>query len=204
MISVDAAAACFSRVPIRVQVRDQSDVKGSLAFLYLAARCTTVPGQQIYRGSGHQNRSSLSSLSGLCPAVPQGAWYQLEGGSTMAPRVPIPLRSIEYVLSPYQHEILKQGIEKLPSKVVKFVKRVGHVGGAGGGRGCSQPALRRMIRNSAGAVVRAAARRWRDKGFLRRVFPAAAHPPRVICTQPKLQNYVGYTIMTSIVVLPIW
>jgi len=43
----------------------------------------------------------------------------------MAPRVPVALREIVYTLSPYQQEVLKQGIEKLPSKAIKFVKRVG-------------------------------------------------------------------------------
>jgi hypothetical protein len=42
----------------------------------------------------------------------------------MAPRVPIPLREVVYMLSPYQQEIMKQGIEHLPAKAAKFVKRV--------------------------------------------------------------------------------
>ncbi|GBF91794.1 hypothetical protein Rsub_04899 [Raphidocelis subcapitata] len=43
----------------------------------------------------------------------------------MAPRLPVPLREIVYTLSPYQQEVMKQGIEKLPGKAVKFVKRNG-------------------------------------------------------------------------------
>lgn len=42
----------------------------------------------------------------------------------MAPRMPIPLREIVYTLSPYQQEVMKQGIEKLPGKAMKFIKRV--------------------------------------------------------------------------------
>lgn len=42
----------------------------------------------------------------------------------MAPRTPVPLREIVYTLSPYQVEVLKQGVEQLPGKAMKFVKRV--------------------------------------------------------------------------------
>ncbi|KAI8476586.1 MAG: cytochrome b-c1 complex subunit 8 [Monoraphidium minutum] len=41
----------------------------------------------------------------------------------MAPRLPVPLREIVYTLSPYQQQVMLQGIEKLPGKAMKFVKR---------------------------------------------------------------------------------
>jgi len=38
----------------------------------------------------------------------------------MAPRAAVPLREIVYTLSPYNQEIVMQGIAKLPGKITKF------------------------------------------------------------------------------------
>jgi len=40
----------------------------------------------------------------------------------MAPRPSVPLREIVYTLSPYNQEIVMQGVAKLPGKIAKFFK----------------------------------------------------------------------------------
>jgi hypothetical protein len=42
----------------------------------------------------------------------------------MAPRPSVPLREIVYTLSPYNQEIVMQGVAKLPGKIAKFFKNV--------------------------------------------------------------------------------
>lgn len=42
----------------------------------------------------------------------------------MAPRPAVPLREIVYTLSPYNQEIVMQGVAKLPGKIAKFFKNV--------------------------------------------------------------------------------
>lgn len=42
----------------------------------------------------------------------------------MAPRAAVPLREIVYTLSPYNQEIVMQGIAKLPGKITKFFVNV--------------------------------------------------------------------------------
>lgn len=42
----------------------------------------------------------------------------------MAPRTSIPLREIVYTLSPYNQEIVMQGVAKLPGKIAKYFKNV--------------------------------------------------------------------------------
>eukprot|EP00775_Hariotina_reticulata_P009281 gene9281-9446_t len=41
----------------------------------------------------------------------------------MAPRMPVPLREITYTLSPYNQEIVMQGVAKLPGKIAKYFQR---------------------------------------------------------------------------------
>ena len=42
----------------------------------------------------------------------------------MAPRAAVPLREIVYTLSPYNQEIVMQGVAKLPGKIAKFFTNV--------------------------------------------------------------------------------
>jgi hypothetical protein len=49
----------------------------------------------------------------------------------MAPRTAVPLREIVYTLSPYNQEIVMQGVAKLPSKISKFFTYVGVEGQSG-------------------------------------------------------------------------
>lgn len=42
----------------------------------------------------------------------------------MAPRASVPLREIVYTLSPYNQEIVMQGVQKLPGKIAKFFANV--------------------------------------------------------------------------------
>lgn len=42
----------------------------------------------------------------------------------MAPRAAVPLREIVYTLSPYNQEIVMQGVAKLPGKIAKFFANV--------------------------------------------------------------------------------
>jgi hypothetical protein len=120
----------------------------------------------------------------------------------MAPRVPVPLREVVYTLSPYQQEVLMQGIEKLPGKAVKFVKRVsGSVRRVQGQQGALQGRAARAARGgfpaSALPMRRARAtgsdRGCRGAGGRPRSAPRPCHP----------QNGVGYAIMSSVLFLPI-
>lgn len=47
-----------------------------------------------------------------------------EPSFTMAPRTAVPLREIVYTLSPYNQEIVMQGVAKLPGKIAKFFQNV--------------------------------------------------------------------------------
>jgi hypothetical protein len=38
--------------------------------------------------------------------------------------MPVPLREITYTLSPYNQEIVMQGVAKLPGKIAKYFQRV--------------------------------------------------------------------------------
>lgn len=118
----------------------------------------------------------------------------------MAPRIPIPLREIVYTLSPYQHEVLKQGIEKLPAKAFKFVKRVGP-GAVGGGRDGLAAAAR-----CGAAARRAAPQRARQAVALQAPLPLGPSSHRSFTRpfQSYPQNAAGYAIMGSILFLPIW
>jgi hypothetical protein len=42
----------------------------------------------------------------------------------MAPRATVPLREIIYTLSPYNQEIVMQGVANYPGKIAKFFKNV--------------------------------------------------------------------------------
>jgi hypothetical protein len=55
----------------------------------------------------------------------------------MAPRPAVPLREIVYTLSPYNQEIVMQGVAKLPGKIAKFFNNVRAAGGGGSVDSCS-------------------------------------------------------------------
>lgn len=48
--------------------------------------------------------------------------------TAMAPRPAVPLREIVYTLSPYNQQIVLQGVQKLPGKIGKFFANVSVVG----------------------------------------------------------------------------
>jgi hypothetical protein len=78
----------------------------------------------------------------------------------MAPRPSVPLREIVYTLSPYNQEVVMQGVAKLPGKVAKFFKNV------------------------RGLLTRARSRNARHAG--RRVLAAAALTPLLCCSSAEL------------------
>lgn len=80
----------------------------------------------------------------------------------MAPRTPVPLREIVYTLSPYNQEIVMQGVAKLPGKIAKFFKnvsslcRITAMGTPGGTPTCHQPycsAAAVLLQNASGLAI---------------------------------------------------
>jgi hypothetical protein len=97
--------------------------------------------------------------------------------AAMAPRLPIPLREVVYTLSPYQQQVMMQGIEKLPGKALKFVKRVRR--GPGARRGGRAARQRRGAPRARGRFLRPARAAPRRCSAARVLAPRArASPPR--------------------------
>lgn len=64
--------------------------------------------------SGHTLESASAGVDGYLDIV------------EMAPRIPVPLREIQYSLSPYQQDLVKTAVGNAPHTAAKFIKDVRH------------------------------------------------------------------------------